>query len=276
VSKHANLALHPREEAVTADVLGILKPFPGSGNANPITEYFRAADSLVRKITDSTYAADAEMLGLLLLGVVSAAEFYFRSVLGVAVTVCPLCCRNNDMLQVPIGSFEFYSGSGYSHALGAFEHESFADAKRIRTECKKLTGFDLNDDSSANKAIQDFEILCELRHCLIHARGFIGLKTCKALGVEQRSLQKILVGKKEIFELLKLSHNAVRAFNRFLAESILNRWIDQDLLSGGWKTDKKIFSAVIREFWIKGNDTFGSLCLKAYRPFQKAALARKA
>lgn len=181
VSSHATLTLHLSEETVTVQVTGILKPFPSASPTNPISEYFQVANRLAAKLTNPPYETDTEVLGLLLLGVVSAAEFYFRSVLGVALDVCPVCRQNAEMLKVPIGAFEFFAESGYSHALGSFEHESLADAQKIRQECKRFTGFDLGKDTSADKAITDFEILCELRHCLVHARGLAGLKACRAL-----------------------------------------------------------------------------------------------
>lgn len=276
MSSHATLALHLSEETVTVQVDGILKPFPGNPMTNPIGDYFSVADGLAAKLTKAPYDTDAEVLGLLLLGVVSAAEFYFRSVLGTSLDVCPLCRQHAELLAVPLGAFEFFSESGYSHALGAFEHESLADSKKIRGECKRFTGFELSKDASADKAITDFELLCELRHCFVHARGLAGLKACRALNSEYRSLQRLLVGKAEAFELLKLSHNAVRAFNRFLANSILNRWVDEDLFKGRWKEDKAAFTKVIEAFWIKGEDSYGAIAWKAYKPFQRAVQARRA
>ena len=275
MSNHARLALHLSEESVALDATQVLKPYPTPSKNNPITEYFATANNLARKITRSEHANDSEILGLLLLGVVSGAEFYFRSVLGATVNICPLCKQNTELLQVPIASFDFYEGSGYSSALGTFEHESLADARKIRNECKRFTGFELGEDSSVAKAIQDFEILCELRHCLVHASGFAGLKACRTLGAEQRSLQKLVIDQRQAFELMKLSHNAVRAFNRFLADSILNRWVDRDVFTGKWKSDKPRFSAVVEAFWIKGEDQYGAIAWNAYRPFQKAVLARK-
>ena len=275
MSRHASVTLHLTEESITLDASRVLHRYPTVGAINPIGAYFTTANGLARKITKSEYADDAEILGLLLLGVVSAAEFYFRSVLGVAVSLCPLCQRNSEALLVPFASFEFYARTGYSCALAAFEHESLADSSKIRTACKRLTGFDVTDDSSVEKAIEDFEILCELRHCLVHAAGFAGLKACRTLRLPHRTLQKVLVDQRRALELMKLSHNAVRGFNRFLVDSILNRWVDCDVLTGDWKVDKRRFSELVKAFWIRGEDKYGAIPRRAYRPFQKAILSRK-
>jgi hypothetical protein len=275
VSKHGALVLHLPEETVLANARAILTGVPGAKKVSPIAHYFSTANRLASKIAKSSYADDAEILGLLLLGVVSAAEFYFRTILGITVSLCPVCRENTEMLQVPIAAFGFYAGSGYSHAIGAYEHESFADAKKIRAECKRLTGFDISSDASATKAIEDFELLCELRHCLVHTSGYAGLKACRALGSSERSLQKLIVRKTEAFELMKLSHNAVRALNRFLADSIVDRWVDREILTGSWKDDRELFTNVIEAFWIKGEDSHRSIAYNAYRPFQRAIAARK-
>lgn len=275
MSKHGALALHLPEEAIAPDIHGILQPIPGALAENPISEYFYSANSLTTKIARSSQADDSEILGLLLLGIVSAAEFYFRAVFGVATSICPACKVQAEMQRIPIGSFAFYENTGYSHTLSAYEHESLADSKKIVSECKKFTGLDISTDTSALKAITDFEILCELRHCLVHARGFAGLKACVALKTEKRKLQKLLVGKSEAFELIKISHNAVRAVNRFIANGIVNRWIDQDLLTGIWKTDREIFTELIEAFWIRGEDNYKTIPFSAYRPFRKAILAKQ-
>lgn len=274
--KYGTLTLHQPEEDVTVATDGMLRPLPPQNVVNPITDYFSVANGLASKLTQPPYDTDAEVLGLLVLGVVSAAEFYFRSVLGVALNICAVSRHKAETLQVPFAAHEFFKNSGYSYAMGAIDHESLADAKKIRSECKKFTGFDLSEDSSADKAIQDFEIVCEVRHCLVHARGVAGIKACRTLAPGEHSPQKLLISKVQAFELLKLSHNAVRAFNRFLANSIVNRWIDHDVLSGEWAADKPAFVTLQQVFSLKGEDAYGGVPWKAYLPLRAAVRARKA
>lgn len=275
MSNHVRMQLHKTEEAVQVNVPGLMRLFPGPAKDSPIQEYFDTANSLTEKIAKSPHSEDAEILGLMLLGIVSAAEFYFRSALGTALEICPISQRHAESITVPIAASKFYMGSGYSQALGSFEHESLADAKKIRNEIKRFTGFDLTNDTSANEAVDQFEVLCELRHCLVHARGFAGLKACRALQSSERRLQKLLVGKAEAFELIKLAHNAVRAVNRFLLESILNRWIDRDVLIGQWGSDKKRFELLVEKFWVKGEDGFDGIPQKAYEQVKQVVVLRK-
>lgn len=274
MSKHATLKLHHSEEAVTVTASTVLKPFDVAEHTNPISDYFSTATRLAGKLTQAPYENDAEVLGLLILGVVSAAEFYFRSAIGLSVEVCPLCRQHAEMLQVPFGTFKFFEGTALSCSISAFEGESLADSQKLKAKCGQITGFNISEDSSASAAIEGFELLCEVRHCLIHVRGVAGLKACRFLKGERR-LQKVIIEKEQAFELLKLSHNAVRGFNRFLANSILNRWVDRDVLVGDWRQDKERFTKVVRAFWVKGEDDYQGIAWNAYRPFQRAVRAKR-
>ena len=127
---------------------------PVGNKLNPITDYFDATGRLKGKILTAVYAQDAELLGLMIVGVISAAEFYFRTILGHMIQICPLCSRHAESAQIPIGSFDYYAGSDYCFALGAMEHESLADADRVANCIKRLTGFKVTDDGPSSFRVE--------------------------------------------------------------------------------------------------------------------------
>ncbi len=274
MSDHVILTMHLPEETVDCNFAGAVVPYPGPPTNNPITDYFATTGGLVIKIVDTKYGNDSEVLGLLVLGVLSAAEFYFRSVLSELSRMCPVCVSHTEALNIPAGSFSFYSKSGLPSAMSAFEHESLADSKRIVSEIKRFAGITCPDNSSVKKALDDFELLCELRHCFVHARGFVGLKAARALGVP-RSLQKILIQQTQALDFIKLSHNAVRAVNHHLSKEILNRWIDRDVLVGKWTSDKRLFSQYVGLFTKNGEDSFSGVASKAYATVRPVILKRQ-
>ena len=274
MSDHISLVLHQPEETVECDFTAALVPYPGPSANNPITDYFATTGSLVKKIIDTKYGNDSEVLGLLVLGVLSAAEFYFRSVLSELSRMCPVCVTHTEAVNIPAGSFTFYAKSGFSSAMSAFEHESFADSKKLTAEIKRFVGFTCSDSSSVKKALDDFEMLCELRHCFVHARGFVGLKAARAIGAP-RSLQKILVKQSQALDFIKLSHNAVRAVNHYLSKEILNRWIDRDVLVGRWATDRRLFSQYMHLFLKSGEDAYGGLSNAAYAAVRPVIIKRR-
>jgi hypothetical protein len=275
VSKHVSLRLHAPEEQLDISVAGATQQVPPGLQLSPIADYFDATSRLKSKILSAGTSGDAELLGLMIIGVISSAEFYFRSVLGRIIQICPLCARHAEATHVPVGAFRFYEGSDYCFALGAMEHESLADAEKVATYIRKLTGFKSSDDSSVVTALQGYESLCELRHCLAHARGFVGLKGSRALGLEQRTLSKVLVSRDGAFELIKLSHNAVRSVNRFLFDSLLNRWIDKDVLCGTWADDRSLFDRAWKSFSMTGEDEFNGNLRSAYAVVRQSIVKRQ-
>jgi hypothetical protein len=276
VANHATLSLHDSEEVVEVDFSALLQPVPNASPPNPITDYFLVTDTLKAKIIAAGLQNDSELLGLLTLGVVSSVEFYVRNILCGVASICPVASRTSEMSTVAFGSRSYFEHSPYSWLLSHFDSESLADAEKIKSACKRFTGLKLTDDSSVCKVLDDFEKLCELRHCFVHCRGFVGLKASHALSLEKRELQKALMTASQAFELLKLAHNVVRATNRFLLNSIANRWVDQGVITGTWATDGELFRALIDLFELRVNATRRVSAYNAYRPFQSAARKRAA
>jgi hypothetical protein len=263
VSKHISLKLHAPEETLAVDFCSALTPVPGPLTQNPISDYFATTGTLVQKIVSTKYADDAEVLGLLVLGVLSSAEFYFRRVLSEVTELCPVCKSNVETVNVPAASTGFYANSGFAATFSAFEHESLADSKKITSEIRRFAGLNCSDNSSAKVALDEFETLCELRHCLVHARGFAGLKATRVLKAS-RVPQKVLMSQVKALELIKVAHNAVRAVNRYLSDEIVNRWIDKEVLSGTWNRDKKAFTRWWNLFVVFDEDEFSGLPVHAY------------
>ena len=121
MSKHVSLRLHVPEEQLELSLTASIRHVPTGSRLSPIADYFDATSRLKGKILAAANSNDAELLGLMIIGVVSAAEFYFRSVLGRLIQICPLCVRHAESAQVPLGALSYYQGSDYCFALGAME-----------------------------------------------------------------------------------------------------------------------------------------------------------
>ena len=137
-----------------------------------------------------------------------------------------------------------------------------------------FAGIKLGDDASVEKVISDFDRLCELRHCLVHSRGYVGLKACNALNLSFRSPHKILMAREDVLEILKIAHNVVRAVNRYLADEIASRWVEKGILTGEWDADRAVFSSLFDTFRLEGQDAYSGNRYRAYIPFGKAARVR--
>jgi len=96
----------------------------------------------------------------------------------------------------------------------------------------------------------------------------------RALGGE-RSLHKILLQQEQALDLIKISHNMVRAVNHFLADQTLNRWIDEDVLSGSWREDKRLFGRYWKLFTKADEDAYSGVAQNAYKDVRKIVLRRR-
>jgi len=277
VSKHGALSLATSEEAVDVDFSCFIKDAPISVRAaNPITEYFRATESLKAKIIHAAGSGDSELFGLLTIGIISAVEFYLRSVFSSVPLICPLARRHIEMATVPIGAIDFYALPGASHLAACFDHESLADGEKIKKLCEKFTGLKIATDGSAAKTIDDFGTLCEIRHCLVHTRGNVGLKASNALSLSSRVPSRVVITTDQALTITKLSHNVTRAINRFVSDGIVSRWVDNGLLVGDWDADKVLFTPVVRFFEYSEESAQATNVYRRYLPFRKAALSRLA
>jgi hypothetical protein len=270
-----SITVNAPEEQLDASLAHLAAKVPTGRVSNPIADYFDTTGRLKLKILGATESSDSELLGLLVVGVVSSAEFYFRSILGRIVQICPLCERNAEVLQVPLGAYEFYRHSNYGFALGALEHVSLADADNVRKWVKSISGFDVKEDSSADATLCGYQSLCGLRHSLVHSRGFIGLKGSRDLGLADRQISKVNLNQSVALESLKLSHNAVRAVNRFLFNRMLSRWVEKGIFRGVWSTDKKLFTAAWDSFVVSGEDGFSGDIRSAYAVVRKPVARRR-
>ncbi|WP_414540226.1 hypothetical protein [Stenotrophomonas forensis] len=272
---HGRLNLCDNEEAVDISFPEFVKISPPTGgSSNPVSEYFSATESLKVKIIEAAGVGDAELFGLLTIGVISSVEYYLRSVLSAIPFLCPVARRHVEMAMVPIGAFDFYGEPSLRRLSACFDHESLADGDKIKKYCEKFTGLKLSGDSSANKTIDDFDTLCEIRHCLVHTRGFVGLKASNSLGLQSRSPSKVVISLSQALEVVKLSHNVVRAINRFLSDGIASRWVDQSYITGDWAEDKKIFEPLVR-FFVYSNGTAATNVYRLYQPFLRASALRE-
>lgn len=178
------------------------------------------------------------------------------------------------MGTVPIGAIDFYTMPGASHLAACFDHESLADGEKIKKLCEKFTGLKISTDGSAAKTIDDFDRLCQIRHCLVHTRGNVGLKASNALGLPKRIPSRVVLTIDQALTITKLSHNVTRAINRFVSDGIVSRWVDVGLMVGSWDADKVLFEPMVRFFEYSEEHGRATNSYRAYLPFRKAVLSR--
>lgn len=126
MSKPSVLELHKPEEEISIEIENSLSKCALPVERSPIEDYFNYTQGLIARFVKPEFSGDVETLSLLLLGVVSAAEFYFRTVLVRSLDICPLARRHAERVQIPLGSLGYYGAKTAALGLSIFEHKSLA------------------------------------------------------------------------------------------------------------------------------------------------------
>lgn len=221
---------------------------------------------------------DNEVLGrVLLLGIVSGTEKYFRSLLSRLIVCCPISRQAAADQMLSLHALDYY-GVGQI-GLGLLENTSFAGSGEIAKATKKLTGIEWKEQDSVNEAISAFEALSHLRHAAIHARGELGPRNAKALRIIPKGRQSLIVKFAELQHAADICLNAVRAYNRYMFQRVVERWIGQKRLTGDWKKDRSEYGKLLALFGSAevgcSGPRFAAYAYQKIQPMVKASLKPK-
>lgn len=192
--------------------------------------------STVRSILDygtEQRLAESEFLGrLLLLGLVSACEGYFRSVLSMSIEVCPISQAAATAKNVNLGGLLWHGQTGFSR--GAFENLSFASRKELVSAFKEYLNITL-DEQVFGTILDEYEKVCHLRHGIVHGDGFLPGKNAIVLGVaKSRDPVKIVVKYRQLQDVAAVATTLVFTANRFAFGVLCRRWATDWRRRPGW------------------------------------------
>jgi hypothetical protein len=218
-----------------------------AGVESPIDDYYRYVEHLLTLGTEASLAQSETLGRLLLLGLVTGVEVYLRSILTGVLKICPSCraCAADQM--IPFGAVDYYGID--SVEWGLFDSSSLAGAGEIKARTKKLLGLDINPATSLDAALAKFDKICHLRHAAVHARGALGRGNATALGLAPESgFRTLRMGFPTLHQAGGVCHSVVRAYNRFIYRSIVERWIADGRLVGSWESDQALFHPLFALF----------------------------
>ena len=203
-----------------------------------------------------------DVLGrVLLMGLVSGTEMYFRTVLARLIGICPICRSNASSLTLSLAAADYYGVENLG--FGLLDNISFAAKGEVLRATKKLTGFEWEPRrSSVGTAIDEFEKLSHLRHAAIHARGELNPHNLGALGLKKQSRTQLAIKFYNLQHAAEVCLNAVRAYDRFLFHQVTQRWIAHRKLTGNWKDDKDLFCRLLSLFRSKEESRGGPRFVK--------------
>ncbi len=164
-----------------------------------------------------------DMIGrLLLIALVSAVENYVRSIISGAITLCPLAQACASDRSVNLGAVIWHSGSRYSRTL--LEHSSLADGKGLTKAFKDFTDVAL-PPAEFSGLLDEFEKICQLRHGIVHADGFLPAKNALRLEIpRQVTAARIIVRYRQLQEIAGVLDALVGLLNRHMFSNLCRRW----------------------------------------------------
>lgn len=199
-------------------------------NSSPIDDFIRYTRSVIPLGTPDSLG-DSDVLGrVLLLGLISGAEMFFRGVLAGIVGVCPLSRQHASQLMVSLASVDYYGKEQVG--FGLIEGVSFATEGEIGKYTKKITGIDIPQTGSLAAAIEEFERLSHFRHAAVHARGDLAPRNAHAIGLPFDSRHNLVVRFPELQVSAQVCTNVARAYNRHMCLELLKRWCIHGITDG--------------------------------------------
>jgi hypothetical protein len=154
---------------------------------SPIDEFLENLYSINKLYLQAQGRGDyTSMLGsLVYLGMVSAAEGYFRSLLRRLILTDEVCQANASSRMVSYGAAVHHEPDLLPEAL--LEGISLASAKAVAGELKGLCSVTQMNKESVPHQLQllfdNFEDICQIRHCGIHRFGKLGSQQAFRLGI---------------------------------------------------------------------------------------------
>ena len=179
-----------------------------------------------------------EMLGgQILLGYVSAVEQFLRSTISQMMMVCPLLRRENHDQMVRFGAIDYYSRDQLGFALS--EGVSFSEGATIRKQLDARIGVRVETGSSLENSINEFELLCQVRHSLIHSRGNLNSRNAsQLLPLSTQGHHVIQTDIDSLQSAASVATNLVRDVQLELFRSTIWRWVLKSVVTGDRRKDR--------------------------------------
>ncbi|WP_413529092.1 hypothetical protein [Rahnella inusitata] len=195
----------------------------------------------------ATYVNDEwkQLSNLVILGLVSSVETYFRSVIRKLLIIDEHSRKHSYAANVTYGAALHHQKNLLPEAL--LENASFTSSSNIVKSLNAFLNINLGGYSkipALNSAFIDFDTVCHLRHCVVHRSGHLGSNNALSLGLDEycRYLEKpISIDLLGIQEIAVVCDTLVKEVNDKLFHEIVSRTVNDISWSGDLRSDKFIF-----------------------------------
>ena len=208
---------------------------------------------------DANTVLESELGILLLLGYVSAVESYMRAMIRRLVAIDPFSQKHCENLQLSFAAAVHHKAPMLPEAL--LEESVFSGKKGITGGLLKFLDVDAKSSKALNRLLEQYDLVCELRHCCVHRFGKLGAKNAVVLGMASHKefLEKPLSIKAGAMgTIADLLFIVVKSINNEVFSAVMKRTATS-LIAGqkgiGWTwnkaKDRRLFGQYYTIFYTK-------------------------
>ncbi|MDM8561151.1 hypothetical protein [Candidatus Parabeggiatoa sp. HSG14] len=231
---------------------------------SPIDAFYATTQDILNVAKPDFLHQYPSMGTLLLVGLISSTENYFRDLFARIIRICPIAQAASSDQAIKLGSVIWHREGQVER--GAFEHISFADADSIKSTCRKFLKYELKKNGITSELLQEFGKICELRHGIVHSDSFLVGKNAIKLEIPNNAPNqalKITVGYEQFQECSLISTMLIASFNTEMFEEMTKRWaVDWPKLDS-WNpaTADALFEQIWKYFYSKADEKNGSISI---------------
>ncbi|TWC31184.1 hypothetical protein FBY02_11525 [Pseudomonas sp. SJZ078] len=242
----------------TIDTQKLFDKTAKESTSSPLDQFIANSNTL-NLLWSNQENVSKEFLSIVFLGYISAVESYVRALIRSIIQVDVISLKNAENKPITFGAALHHSKPLMPEAL--MDNASFISCENIVNTFKNLLDIDLILDDTTT---QEFDKICQLRHCCVHRFGKLGAKNAIALGLESHSslFEKPLILDKPALGQIALTLRIImKTINNSVYRSILDRTFPTTPVGKG--SDKQLPKAL----WSRSYETDKILFGKYYRLF---------
>lgn len=219
-----------------------------------IDAFYATTTEIATKVTPDFFNQYGEdIAGLLFVGLISATENYFRDILGVILSICPISQIHSADEKIQLGSLLW--GPKDLHNRTAFEFMAFSSAKNIKETFQKFTKHAIAQHGAWSSMLDEYDKLCEFRHAVVHSGHIIAGKNAVKLRLKpSRSVMKFQLSYALLQSAARVCTCFVQAANNELFEMLVQRWAVEWRKLPSWTQEQERLLKTVHESFLSKRD----------------------
>ncbi|QTN29970.1 hypothetical protein HZ993_09270 [Rhodoferax sp. AJA081-3] len=226
-----------------------------SKKTSAIDNFYSSTSTTLTKIDPAFFVNyGEEIAGLLFVGLISSTENYFRDILGLTLTLCPIAQAHSADEKVQLGSLLWSEGNLQNRS--AFEFFAFSSADNINKAIKNFVNYQIRSNGTLDLMLREYDKLCELRHAVVHSGHIVAGKNAIKLGLSRtKDPLKVRLQYAELQAAGSVCTALVQAANNELFEALVTRWAKDWRALPSWSPSEELaLLKRIREAFLSQRD----------------------